>query len=193
MVRVDTTEVKPEYNQDPESLQSGDDLIGHHSHCAKCLGQIYAPILEGIWYHKGGVRYNDNHEPIPADTFTQLFLMYRHSGNGTRLKIGKYDDKESKACPCYLKWYQLLRKNIQEGFYDEEDRCYYDSNGITLCKSDQMDLHTYDVSDPFYPKKQMYHCTECLKILVKKKIIKIIQYTGKSKSDLWNRIEWLKN
>lgn len=190
MVRVDRKEIKPEYNQDPESLQGGDDLEGHHNFCGICLYQIYAPILQGIWYHRDTYGHEDHHEPVPADNFMSLFLTLKAFGNMEEQE-DRYSD-ESKECNCIDKWYQLLRKDIERGFYGEYDEGhYYDEKGITICKQHRLPLQTHDVGEPNYPEKQSYNCEECLAILEKRKMIKITP-NGKSNGKLWNTIEWLR-
>lgn len=183
----------PKYSEDPEEILEGEELEGRYSFCATCFGGIYSPILEGIWYHRAPrFRHSrkEDHEPIPADTLTQLFCNYQHEGNGTLLKIGKNDDKESLACPCYLSWYNLLKKDVEAGFYGDH---YFDENGMTLCKTFLIRLQGEPITDPYYPKKQDYKCEECFSILEKRKILKIIPYKGKSTNPIYNRIEWLKN
>jgi hypothetical protein len=177
---------KPKYSEDPEEILEGEELKEHYSFCAICFGQIHAPILNGIWYHRRG---SEDHEPIPAGNLLQLFRQYEHDGKGTLLKIGRHDDKEELACPCYLNWYKLLKKDVQAGFYGDH---YFDKNGTTLCKKFMLDLQGEPITDPDYPEKQGYKCEECISIIEKQKVIKIIPYTGKSRNVIYNRIEWLK-
>lgn len=183
--------IKQEYDIDPESVEQGDEIDSKLSFCGICFEPIYAPIIAGIWYHgsskKSQAQYD--HEPVIADTLTQLFLQYKLYGNGTLLKIGKYDDKDSLACPCYMKWFNLLKKDIEAGFYGEH---YYDENGVTLCKVYLIDITSKPITDPEYPDKQGYLCKECIDVLKKKKIIKIVPPSGKRNSEAYNGMEWLK-
>jgi len=180
--------MKLEHDPDPESINQGDEIERAVSYCAICFNRIYAPILDGIWYHGRGKKSIENHEPIPANNFVQLFLEYEND-KGTLLKISRYDDKESLACPCYLKWFNLLKKDVEAGFYGEH---YYDENGITLCKTYLIRLTNEAITDPNYPEKQEYNCEKCILLLKKQKILKIITPTGKNKNVIYNRIEWLK-
>ncbi len=184
----------PEYSEDPEEILEGEELESYHSFCATCFEGIYAPILKGIWYHNHSrdrrLSTKNEHEPIPADTLTQLFCEYQHHGSGTLLKkTSKYDDDDVLACNCYISWYNLLKKDVEVGFYGEH---YFDENGINLCKTRMINISSEPITDPDYPKKQDYNCEECIEILIKKKILKIIPYKGKSTNPIYNSIEWLK-
>ena len=179
--------MKLEHDEDPEKIQEGEELETQLSFCAICFERIYAPILENIWYHRSW-RKEPEHQPIPADILTQLYLEYENE-KGTLLKIGRTDDKETLACPCYLKWFNLLKKDVEAGFYGEH---YYDKNGITLCKVYNIKLTNEPITDPDYPEKQSYNCDKCISILEKQKILKIIPPAGKNKNVIYNRIEWLK-
>jgi len=197
--------IKKEYSQDPTEIDEGDTLSESEygemwcddwQFCGICHETISQPVLKGIWYHNvrtgssSGKLGNPDHPAIPADALTQLFLMYEHHGNGTRLKLGKYDDKETKACPCYLKWFNLLRKKNVAGFQDSDH--YYNENGISACGTHIMGLNINEVTEADFPEKVGYSCEDCIKNLIKRKLIKIITYKGKSNSKLWDSIEWLK-
>ena len=182
-------QIKQEYTQ---SLEGGDFEDPRNSFCKVCFGQISAPLIPILWYHKGTRKEQDyyDHSPMPIeDSLLLLFLCYKHYGNGTRLKIGKYDDKKDLACKCYKHWYKLLKKEIEAGFYDDH---YYDKNGITLCKKYFLELSSEPITNPDYPTKQGYLCEDCVKVLEQKKIIKIIPPSGKRKSYQYNLIEWVK-
>lgn len=176
----------PKYNDNPEEIIEGEEIELKLSFCAICFGSIHCPILKGIWYHRDG---EEDHEPVLADTLLQLFLNYENYGNGTRLKKDKNSSEDVLACPCYLNWYKLLKKDVEEGFYGEH---YFDKNGMNLCKQFLISLTGEPIIDPEYPEKHGYKCEECIKVLVKKKIIRILPYEGKSTNLIYKRIEWLK-
>jgi len=185
----------PKFSEDPEEILEGEELESKLSFCSICFERIYSPILKGIWYHHGFghsnvTSGNRDHEPVPAGTLLQLFRQYESDGKGTNLTKGKYDSKDTLACPCYLSWYKLLKKDVEAGFYSEH---YFDENGINLCKTFLIRLQGEPITNPKYPEKQDYNCEKCIEILVKKKILKIIRYKGKSTNPIYNRIEWLKN
>lgn len=178
-----------EYNKNPTEIQEGDEIEESFQFCGKCYETITQPILKGIWYHNSEQSYYD-HTPVLANTFLQLFLMYVNHRNGKMLKIGKYDDKEDLACSCYVKWYNLLKKNIIEGF---QGMHYFDTNGISTCGVYLMQLQPYDITESDFPEKQGYSCKSCMGELIRKKKIKIIEPTGKNKNEIYNKIVWLKN
>jgi len=104
------------------------------------------------------------------------------------LRIDEYDDDEYLACPCYLKWFNLLKKKVEPGFYNHH---YYNSEGITLCGMRLIGLSYYDISDPNYPDKQDENCEECLDIIEKQGLIERIP-VGKTHNKLFNKIIWKK-
>ena len=186
MPSVRRNELQPEHDEDPETLQDGEHLETKISYCAICFGQIRAPILEGIYYHSA--RLKKDHQPIPANTLVQLFLDYKNS-KGTLLKLSRYDDKDARSCPCYQKWFNLIKKDIEPGFYGD---CYYDKEGMTLCKRYLLYITSEPVTDPEFPEKQSYKCEECISRLEKGKIIELVPHKGQSTNPIYNRIKWLK-
>ena len=177
-----------EYNHNPTEILDGDVIEESWQFCGKCFETITQPILAGIWYHNAEQK-NYDHEPVLADTFLQLFLMYEHHGNGVMLKISKSDNRGSLACPCYLKWFNILKKQNVDGFQDSH---YFDSSGISACKTFLLDISPHDITKSDYPEKQGYLCKECISELVKRKIIKITPPISKNKNEIYNRITWLK-
>jgi len=174
-----------EYNTDPEQIDEGEEIEPHFSICAKCHGRIYQPILKGIWYHRDS--YTGCTSAEFADNFTQLFLQFE-DGNGTLLKIDEYDDKEYLACPCYLKWFKLLTKGNVAGFSGD---CYFDTDGISLCGIRLIGISNEPITEMDFPEKRGYLCNDCISVLEKRKIIKLIPQ-GKKKNPIFSKIEWLK-
>lgn len=177
-----------EYNTDPTDIEKGDtfdqefgsDWSGSWQVCGICFERITQPILKGLWYHQDGQQHYD-HEPKVATPLQQLFEIF--------CSDNLYYKK--RKCKCYFKWRDTLKLKVTGGFSHTHWIC---SDGITLCGKIFADMwyfiHNKDAKYEL-PEKQEYRCEKCIKKLVKLKKLKVIKYEGKSKNQIYNRLEWL--
>jgi len=186
--------MKTEYDTDPESIQEGEEINEKSSYCGICFETIYQPILKGIWYHQGFGHSNvtsgeRDHEPIEATILELLYLRFKKYED--RRGHGEFDVCKSKHCKCGIVWFGFLTKDfvLPTGFLGD----HFFLNGYAVCRKNwHLDYHNkiqdWDLN---FPDKQGYACKKCIEFLRKKKFIKIIP-TGKTKNELFSKIEWLK-
>ncbi len=188
-------EEQPKFSEDPEEILEGEEIDEKFSYCGICFETIYQPILKGIWYHKGRGSSRPHsgkkdHEPIEATIFELLYLRFEMYQD--RRGHGNFDVYKSRHCKCGNVWFDFLTKNfvLPTGFLGD----HFFLNGYMVCKKNEHLRYNGepDTTELNFPDKQGYCCEKCIKFLRQKKFIKIIKYEGKSRSDLYNKIEWLK-
>jgi len=184
------SQLEIEYDEDPESIQEGEEIDKKFSYCGICFETITQPILKGIWYHEHDSGRNSDHEPIEATIFELLYLRFEMYED--RRGHGEFDVCKTKHCKCGNVWYDFLTKDfvLPTGFLGDHFFLY----GYAVCKKNWHLRYDDKIQDWHlnFPDKQGYCCEKCIKFLRQKKFIKIIKYEGKSRSDLYNKIEWLK-
>jgi len=179
-----------EYNQNPTEIQQGDtfdeeeygnEWSGSWQVCGVCFERITQPILKGVWYHGSDKKYYD-HEPVVATELEQVFEMM----------VSDIGRNKKAQCKCYFDWRDFMKLSMPEGFYGEG--CYTTSNGESLCGRYVQDIHSLKNNQDAVlekPTKQEYRCKMCINKLVRLKILKIKQHTGKSNNPIYNRLVWL--
>ncbi len=190
IVRYDT---KPKYNDNPEEILEGEEIDEKFSYCGICFETIRQPMIKGIWYHgvsKNSRDHSDDHKPVEATTLELLYLRFKMYED--RRGHGEFDVCKTRKCRCGNTWYDYLTKDfiLPTGFLGD----HFFLKGYAVCMKNHHLSYVGKPSDEQlnFPDKQGYCCEKCLKFLRQKKFIKIIKYEGKSRSDLYNKLEWLK-
>jgi len=180
---------KPKYSEDPNEILEGEEIDQKYSYCGICFETIVQPILKGIWYHEHENYGNSDHKPIEATTLELLYLRFKLYED--RRGHNEFDVCKTRKCRCGNTWFDYLTRNfvLPSGFVGD----HFFLKGYAVCMKNHHLLYSNNMlGKGDYPDKQGYCCEKCLKFLRQKKFIKIIKYEGKSRSDLYNKLEWLK-